>query len=532
MDASFQRKLSENWKSGLTVALVSIPLSISLAVASNTSPVVGIITAIWAGLIASLFGGSNYNIIGPTGALSGMLFLYTKLYGPACLPMLAILSGVFIFIGFLLRFEKYLIFIPGSALHGLILGIAIMIMLTQVNAAFGLPDFPQQAHLIHNVVESFRHITLISWPAFFIFLVTLTGLLLCGRVTERLPGTVLLAPFCILAGYLCSQGMLPWSIQTLGSTFGTIKPVFFQFPRFVFYYSYMVPAFSIASIAIMETMISARIADGMTRTKHNKRRELMGLSLANIGSGLAGGIPATAALARTSLNIKSGGTDKISATICSLSVAAISFLLLSFFQYIPMASIAAILVFVSIRMVEAEHFVRMFRIDRKNFVLSLVVAGVTVYEDPIVGILLGALVAMLLFMERLSKGYHEIVINKTATEAPKTEPQAETTLVYAVKGSLAYINAQSHIARLEETPAVYKNVILDLRNVYFIDLDGVEAFGDMVHVLESKGKRVFVAGFDPMVEQLLNEGTILATLKKNGRVFSTVADAVKTASIS
>jgi MFS superfamily sulfate permease-like transporter len=197
-----------------------------------------------------------------------------------------------------------------------------------------------------------------------------------------------------------------------------------------------------------------------------------------------------------------------------------------------MASIAAILVFVSIRMVEAEHFTRMLRIDRKNFVLSLVVAGVTVYEDPIVGILLGALVAMLLFMERLSKGYHEIVVNKKDYAATKTEPQEETTLVYAVKGSLAYINAQSHIARLEETLAVYKDVVLDMRNVYFIDLDGVEAFGDMVHVLESKGKRVFVVGFDPVVEQLLSEGTTLAALKKNGRVFSVVADAVKATSIS
>src|SRR5207244_3921522 len=144
---------------------------------------------------------------------------------------------------------------------------------------------------------------------------------------------------------------------------------------------------------ILETMVSAKIADTMTKTRYDKRKEMLALGLANIGSGLMGGIPATAALARTSLNIKTGANNRVSATISSISIAIISVILITYFKYIPLPVIAAILVFVAMRMVETKHFARMFAIDKKSFFLSLVVALITVYQDPITGILVGTGVA-------------------------------------------------------------------------------------------------------------------------------------------
>lgn len=507
--------LTSNWISGLTVGLVSIPIAISLAVASHASPVAGIITALWAGLMASLFGGSNYNIIGPTGALAGLLLINANTHGPESLPMLAILSGIFIFFAYLVKLEKYLMFIPGSALHGFILGIALIIVLGQINAACG---FNYNASGMSNQIH---------WPTFILFLSMLTGLLCFARFTPRLPGTIILTPLGIAIGYLSSSGFIPWQFQMLGTKYSGFSPILFQLPHFHCNLNYIFPALSIAAISIVETMISARIADGITKTKHNKRKEMLGLSIANLVSGFAGGIPATAALARTALNIRSGCTHKISAAISSICIALISLLFLRSFYYLPLAIIAAILVFVSMRMLEMEHFLRMFKIDKKNFVLSLVVAAVTVYEDATIGVLLGAVIAMLLFMEKFSEGYHEIIVQKKEHLLDQqTLAESPSTLIYKIKGPLAYINAQAHIARLENLPSYYSDVIIDLSDAHFIDFDGIAAFGDIVEILSSKNIEIYLVNLNPLVQKLLQESKSFQHLLKQHKVFEDIDDAI------
>lgn len=274
-------------------------------------------------------------------------------------------------------------------------------------------------------------------------------------------------------------------------------------------------------------MISARIADGITKTKHNKRREMLGLGLANIASGLAGGIPATAALARTALNIKTGATDKIAATISSICIALISLLLISFFKYIPMAAIAAMLVFVSIKMVEKEHFLRMLRVDKKNFILSLFVALVTIYEDPIIGLLLGATIGTLIFMESISKGHYQLQTVTTSSQKKQVANSTSQTMIYAIKGELAYINAQSHIAQLEQIPAHYKNVIIDLRGLHFIDLDGIEAFSEIVDHLHQLKETVAVANVRPFIFKMLHESHEFNHLQEKGLVFTSTEQALE-----
>jgi SulP family sulfate permease len=525
MNSSFIKKISINWKAGLTVGLVSIPLAVSLAVAADATPIAGIITAVWAGIMASLTGGSNYNIIGPTGALAGFLMMYSKSFGPECLPMLAILSGLFILLAYFCHLEKYLTFIPGSALHGFILGVATLILLTQVDSIFNIQTLPKYGNPIKDFYNILIHINLIHWPSFLMFLCTFVGLLLFSYILPALPGTIILAPAGIIVGYLCTAKILPWDIPTLGSKYHSIKTALIQIPHFQMHISYIFPAISIATISIIETLVSAKIADGLTKTRHNKRKEVLGLSLANIASGFAGGIPATAALARTALNIKSGATDKVSCAISGVTVALISIFFLGYFQYLPLAVIAGILVSVSVGMLETEHFWYMYRIDKKNLIIALIVAFLTIYEDATIGLMFGAVVAMLLLMQRLSTGYHEIMI-KTKPCTSKDEQQLSKeahTLVYSIKGPFAYINSQAHLAHLESTPQHYTDVILDLRDVHFIDLDGIEAFGEMIQMLTSKNKRVFVSGLNPMVEILLKESHYFDDLIKQHRVFPTTS---------
>ncbi len=529
-------RLKANWKSGITVSLVSIPLSISLAVASGVGPVAGIITAIWAGLIASLFAGSNYNIVGPTGALSGLIASFVLSYGVAQSSMLALLSGILILIAYFLKFERYLIFVPSSVIHGFTLGVAFIIGLNQVNSALGLTGLTSHERFFDNVIESFTHLNSTSLSTFVVFTIFLASLLLLRKALPKIPGAILLSPLGIVLGYLCQVGFLPWKLDTLGTHFGSLTFNLVQVPSFSFSIPLLSTALTVALVSILETMLSAKIADGMTHTKHNERKEMMALGLANLASGLAGGIPATAALARTSLNIKTGATDRFSATISSCFIALISFFLFAYFSYIPMAVIASILVFTAINMVEMEHFGRFLKYEKSSFFIAMIVAIVTVYEDPILGILLGTALALVLFVERLSHGAFELVANKSkegAIESYSGEKLKEIredtdVLLYSFKGKLCYINGRAHVERFENALLQYKTIVLRLREVYFMDLDGVEALDEIIELLEQRGQKVLLTSLDQDVEGLIK--TVSKTylqLKKKGLVFKKTSFALE-----
>jgi len=528
---TIKRKIINNWQAGFAVSLVSVPLAISLAIASQTTPVVGIITAIWAGLMASFFGGSNYNIVGPTGALSGILATFAIVNGAESLAMLAIVSGIFILIANFFKLERYLVFVPASAIQGFILGVACIVSFNQIFSAFGQTHLKATDKCLHNVLEAFRNYNEIVWPAFIVFVIFLVGLIVLSKYISKVHPAILLAPVGIVLGYFSQVGMIPWDLPTLATKYGNFSAKLFELPKFYFHPKFLLPGLTVAVVAIIETMISARIADGATKTKHNKKKEMFGLGVANIVSGFAGGMPATAALARTALNIKTGAKDKMSATICCIFITLISLILMPFFRYIPMAIIAAILVFVSIKMIEKEHFWRMYKLDKKSFVLSLIVAFVTIYEDPIVGILFGAAASMLIFMEKISQGHFEYIAgieqisSKIQTKAPS--PILGTTLIYSLKGQLAYINAQSHVTRFESNLQPYNTVILNLKELYFIDLDGIDAFTEIVEQIENQGKRILIIKPNQLVVNMLQDSKKFCELKNNGLVFDTVKDALE-----
>lgn len=527
--------IKKNFKSGLTVSLISIPLSVSLAVTSGTTPIVGIITAIWAGLIAAIWGGSNFNVVGPTGALSGIVGTYVLLYGINGLPMLTFITGIFIFIAYFLKLERYLVLIPSSVIHGFTLGVAFIIGLGQINFAFGLQNLPQHENLFNNILESIKHFSNISWITFVIFIIFLIGLLIFKKITQKIPGAIILAPIGILIGYLSETHTIPFYLQTLGSKFGDINFHFFERPQFIFSSLMLETAMVIALIAILETMLSAKIADGMTHTKHNGRKEMLGLGLANIVSGLMGGMPATAALARTSLNIKTGATKRYSAIISVVNVSIISLFLLEYFKYIPLAVIASILVFVAIQMVEREHYEKLWKYEKSGFFVSLFVAIVTIIKDPIVGILFGVSISLLIFIDRISHGHFNLKVNKFneglvhSVSGTKLEDIKEgDVLLYSFKGELCYINSRAHIERFETNIKKYKYVILRFRRVHFIDTDGIEALDEIINIIEKRGQQTILTGINPsnlsLIEELSHE---YKKIKEKGLIFKKSEDALK-----
>jgi SulP family sulfate permease len=535
--ASIRDHLVRNWKSGLTVSLVAMPLSISLAVASGSVPVIGIITAIWAGFVAALFGGSNYNVVGPTGALSGLIAAYVATNGVGGLPLLTVIVGCFILCAYALRLERYLIFIPSSVINGFTLGVALVIAFGQFNAAFGLSGLPKHEHFFSNVVESFTHLPQASLSTFLLFSVFLTLLFVLRRLIPKLPGALLLSPFGILLGYLSTIGAIPFlKLTTLGSMFGDISFQLFQLPRVEFDPAMLVPAAAIALVAILETMLSAKISDGMTHTKHQERKEMLGLGLANVVSGLVGGIPATAALARTSLNIKTGATHKTSAALSSIFLGLISFLLLTSFSYIPMAVIAAILVYVAVNMIEKEHFMRFYHFQRSGFWVSLLVAAITFYQDPIIGIVFGTALSLILFIEKLSRGQFDLKLNtldKGIVQSVSGDHLEELNanadiLLYSIKGKLAYINSRAHVSRFEHDLSRYKIIILRLRSVYFVDLDGAEALDEIIDIAEHHGVHVCLTSLTDSVAAFLEQVSPgYRDLKQRGLVFAKSEEALR-----
>ena len=532
---NLRQKMILNWKSGLTVSLVAIPLSISLAVASGTTPLVGIITAIWAGLVASFFGGSNYNIVGPTGALSGMIAAYATIHGAGSLPTLTVVAGIIIIGAYLLRLERYLIFIPSSVINGFTLGVAFIIGFGQLNSALGLSGLQKQESFFRNILESIMHIRDTSLPTVIVFCVFLFLLFILRKTISKAPPVLILSPFGIFLGYLATR-ILHIKLATIGSVFGNIQFSLFEVPHIEFSSDIFVGASAIALVAILETMLSARIADGMTHTKHNERKEMFGLGLANVVSGLFGGIPATAALARTSLNVKTGATDKISARFSAIFLTLISFLSLTYFSYLPMSVIAAMLAFIAFNMVETEHFVKFYRYQRNGFWLSLLVAAVTLFQDPIAGIVFGTAAALLLFVEKLSHGQFNVKLNsydKGVVQSLSGDHIDEITehadiLLYSIKGKLVYLNSRAHVNRFTYGLTDYKAVILRLRSVYFIDLDGAEALEDIIDTVQKRKQQICITSVNPEVANLLHEvSPHYRALMAQGLIFAKSEEALR-----
>lgn len=532
----FFSNLKQNWKSGLTVSLVALPLSLSLGVAAGATPLMGVITAIWAGLIAALFGGSNYNVVGPTGALSGILATYALLHGAGSLPVLAVLSGIIILVFYVLRWERYIVFIPASVVHGFTLGVAFIIALNQLNFAFGLQGLPVHERFFDNVIESFSHIGQINMTSVVLFAIALTVIVILKKYMPRIPGVIAVATAGIALGYAAQRGLVSFRVQTIASKFGAIPNSIARMPHISldsFGRETFVAALTIAVVAILETLISAKIADGMTKTKSDQRKEVFGLGLANVASGLFGGIPATAALARTSLNIRSGATHKMSAGVAAFGVIVIALVLLSGFQYLPLAFVAAILVSVALFMVEREQFVHLYHFDKKIFALSAVVAGITIVEDPIMGILFGSVIALLMFVNTLSLAQGEITINKKgllvgryrSDELEALEDHGDV-LVYRFSGQLTYINAQGHLQALAQINDGTKTVVLSFRNLFYIDIDGIDAVAEMIELLEQNGKMVYLSSVNHLIGALIKRSAWYISLRDAGRIFTSASTAV------
>ena len=539
---TFLKNIQTNWKSGLTVSLVSIPLSIALAISTGATPTEGLITAFWAGILGSLFGGSHFNIMGPTGALAGILVSYALVYGYEILPVVAVLSGILILFAYIFHLDKYIVFIPKSVIHGFTLGVAFIIGLGQINNALGLTHLEKSENFLENIWMTLQHLGEANWFIFSLFLIGVAFIFLWKNIVPKIPGPAVLSFLAIFFMWGTSSFFPEYaiSLQTLGDAYPNIHALGFENTFFTHVVGLLtnktiwILSFSTAVIAILETLLSGQIADSLTKTKFNRQKEVLGLAIANIGSGLMGGIPATAALARTALNIKSGGTHKTSAFLSSLFLAIIALFFLAFFKFLPMVVIASILVFVAIAMVEKSHFIHLIENEKISFALSLLVAVLVVVEDPIIGIMVGTTIALLIFVNKVSYGETEVLLwkNGKMQEALLKHHFLEKKVVdsdivvYKISGTLTYINMPAHFEAIEKITG-NKYVILSMRHSFYADIDGIDYLEEIIAILKSNNDTILLSGINENIHALIKKKGFYKTKKSEQKIYVRTSEAIK-----
>jgi SulP family sulfate permease len=409
------RVFLDNWQSGLTVAMVSVPLSISLGIASvagddPAAPVMGVDTAFWGGLCASLFGSSDLNIVGPAGALSGMLNTYTiQFNGAQALPYISLLSSVFVFLIWALNLQRYLLLMPKAVFEGFSFAVAIIIGLNQLNMAFDLhPPGPKHEHFYENVLESLKVLDEAqACPTVFFLVntVVLLGLMKYAKEIKgkQVPWTVIIPLLTLIPGYLADTDRFGGlNLPTLKTKFGLLEPRFFSPPsKPLSYYAdgnmggILVASVGVAFVAVLETAISAKIAEQKLDWPFDNSQETFGLGISHLVCGAVGCMPPTGVFVRTSLNVQLGATHRASQLINALIVLLISVLAMPVFSYLPQASVAALLVMASVRMAPINYIKELWRNDKGSFNLLIFTTLVCVFLDPVYGLVVGMVVALL-----------------------------------------------------------------------------------------------------------------------------------------
>ena len=495
---------------GFIVAIIALPLSIALALASGATPEQGLYTAIVAGFVISFLGGSRVQIAGPTAAFASIVAGIIATNGFSGLVIATIMAGIILILMGVFKLGSLIKFIPFTITTGFTSGIAVTILIGQIKDFFGLTFSESPIETIDKVKEIVSSFGTINIESTIIGGVTLLILVLLPKVLKKIPPSLI----AILVAALLVK-FLDLNVLTIGDLYEiSSKPPMPSVPEFSFEtVRAVVPdAFTIAILAAVESLLSCVVADGMVGSRHNSNMELIAQGAGNICSALFGGIPATGAIARTAANIKNGGRTPIAGMVHAVVLLLVLLVLMPLASYIPMPAIAAILFVVAYNMSEWREFVHICKKSPKSDVLVLVTTFVlTIVFDLVVAICVGIVLATLMFMKRMSDetnayGWKEID-EATDDENINLKKIPEGVAVFEITGPV-FFGASTKISDAILSHDKHKKVlILRMRSVPAIDATGIHAFEDIVESLEKKGIKLVVSHAN---EQPLK------TMKKSG----------------
>lgn len=504
---------------GLIVGVVAIPLAVAFAIASGVTPDKGLLTAVIAGFLISALGGSNVQIGGPTGAFIVIVYGIVTKYGTEGLIVATLMAGVFLLVLGYARLGTVIQFIPYPVIVGFTSGIALIIFSSQVNDFLGLGLTQIPADFIDKWALFLTHLGQVNFWALGISLGTIGVILGLSRVDKRIP-TALVA--LIVAAGLVQVFRLP--VETIGTRFGPISGAI-GVPRFpdvslAHLRELLLPAFSIAMLAGIESLLSAVVADGMTGQKHNANQELVGQGVANLASALFGGIPATGAIARTATNVKSGGKTPVAGIVHAVFLLFILLFLSPWAATIPLAVLAGILATVSYNMSEHRTFRLLFRGPRGDVIVLLATFLLTVLVDLTVAIPVGILFALLFFLRKMSRSSQVTVYRNELRDSPEDlDPFGLTKVtlpagveVFEVEGPFFFGAAERFKEAMLVVEAPPRVRILRLRHVPSIDASGIMVLKDLLANARSKGTHLLFASVASEVKNSLDKIGFTASL--------------------
>jgi sulfate permease, SulP family len=517
---------------GLVVGVVALPLSMALAINAGAPPQHGLYTAIVAGFVVALLGGSRVQVTGPTAAFIPILLPISTQYGLGGLLLAGLMGGAILFLMGAMRLGKFIEYIPYPVTTGFTAGIATFIAMLQIKDLFGITLQSRPIHFFEQVAAMWTARGSAHGWDLVVGLVTLALLVAVRKVTRKIPGPLVVLPLVAFGAWLLMRSqpgihvttivdrfqtvlagrtvhgipqappmpLLPWQLpgpggQPLGITLDLLKDL-------------LPSAFAVAMLGAIATLLSAVVADGMARTKHDPDAEMMAVGVGNMICPFLGGIPATGAIARTATNIRSGGGSPVAAMVHSVVVLAMILAFAPFIGRIPMASMAALLLLVAWNMADVKHILHILKVSpASDKSVLLVCYGVAVVIDMVASVVVGVVLASLLFMKRMSElTTSRLSDGRVHTELRRKLPDG--VMVYDIAGPLFFGAAQRAMAELGAIARDVKVVIFDMEQVPVMDTTGLIAFESALESLDRRGILTILAEIAAQPKRLLEKAGV------------------------
>jgi len=506
-------QIRNNLLAGLVVGIVALPLAMAFAIASGARPEQGIYTAIVAALLTSIFGGTLVQISGPTGAFVAVLAIITAQHGIAGMQIATLMAGVILVVFGSARLGAVIKYIPDPVIVGFTAGIGVIIFVGQWKDFFGLSPAPSGLRFHQKLFALIE-----AWPSLSpattgLALLALVILILGARYLKRIP-----APLLALVAVTVLQAIFQFKgVATIGSAFGGIPRTLpsFAIPSLDLarVLSLVGPAFTIALLGAIESLLSAVVADGMAGTRHDSNQELIGQGIANIVAPLFGGFAATGAIARTATNIRNGGTSPLAGITHSVFLLLVILLFAPLASAIPLCCLSAVLFVVAWNMSELPHVMRLIRGAPKVDVgILLLTFLLTVFVDLVVAVNVGVILAALFFMRRMADSVN--VEQQTGVVANSSAPGAAVAagdgiVIYSIEGPLFFGAAQKLERTLAHIQRPATTLILRMGNMPFVDATGIFAIEEIITDFKRHGAEVLLAEVRPNVRFKLERGGVI-----------------------
>jgi len=502
---------------GVTVGIVALPLALAFGVSSGAGAEAGLITAIVAGIIAAIFGGSNIQVSGPTGAMVVVLGPVVAAHGVGAVAVVSLMAGVIVLAVGLAKLGRIVSYLPWPVIEGFTLGIAVIIFLQQVPAAVGAKPGPSSNAFV-SAVQSFSQVSwrTVIWPVVAVAIVAAI-MMIAPRIHKKLPGSIIAIIVVTIAATvsglpLARIGALPASLPA--PALPALDPALLQ--------SLVGSAFTIAALAAIESLLSARVAASISNTgPYDADRELVGQGLASIASGFFGGMPATGAIARTAVNLRSGGRTRLAAIIHALVLLAVVYLATGIVSQIPLAALSGVLMVTATRMVSLATMRSVVGSTRSDTAVFIVTAIITVSFDLIIAVGIGIAVAAFFTLRGLAQsgGVHR-------EELPLPgQPGDEHIALFRLDGALFFGAADRVLERVTSIRDV-SVVILRMSQLQALDATGAKVITEMIDCLERRGITVLVKGIQPAHLKLATRVGVIASLRHHNHLFSELDAAV------